>query len=161
MGYYALKILNGTLKGKIFPIRSGLKIGRSVGDILLNDPSVSSLHAEIQVYPNKKIMIVDKDSKNKILIDGKPLIKSILEEGSKFSIGQIQFEMVPSETPEEIFIKFMKKISESIDDRKVRLKPFFHKVRVFFLSPVSREGRVFPCSTDQGFLEPIPWISRS
>lgn len=141
MGRYIIKALTGPVKGKIFPVRKGLKIGRTLGDILLKDPLVSDLHAEIEIYSNGKIMIIDKDSKNQIIINNKRIIKSVLEKGSKFKIGETEFEIAFVRTPEEILFEFIEKNTESFQNHPISLKPFFQSIELIFLSGIQKGQR--------------------
>lgn len=143
MGRFIIKALTGPVKGKAFPIKQGLKIGRSLGDILLNDQLVSDLHAEIKVYSNGKIMIIDKDSKNKIVINNQKFVKSVLEKGSKFKIGQTEFELDFVKTPEEIFSEFIKKKTKNVQDQALSLKPFFKTIELVFLSGLQKGQRYY------------------
>ncbi|MCZ0932369.1 MAG: FHA domain-containing protein, partial [Oligoflexia bacterium] len=138
MGQFILQALTGPVRGKAFKVRNGLRIGRSSGDIILKDPSVSDLHAEIQIYSSGKIMIVDKDSKNKIFIGEKRVIKSILEEGSKFTIGSTEFELKFIKTPEEAWSQFLSLSAKSIKDQPLALKNFFKSVEVKFLYGIQK-----------------------
>ena len=134
MGQFVIKALTGPVKGKVFPIKQGLKIGRSLGDILLKDKLVSELHAEIKIYSNGKIMVIDKDSKNKIFMNNQKVVKSILEKGSKFKIGETEFELDFVKTPEEILSNFFEKHSKNIKNHPLSLKPFFQTIELAFSS---------------------------
>ena len=141
MGRYILKALTGPVQNQVFPVKHGLKIGRSLGDIILKDPLVSDLHAEIQIYSNGKIMILDKDSKNKIVINDQRTIKSVLEKGTRFKIGQTEFILDFIRTPEEIWSKYIKKIAKDIQDRPLRLKPFCQEIEIVFISGLQKGRR--------------------
>ena len=141
MGRFVLKALTGPVKGQIFQVRQGLRIGRSLGDIILKDSLVSELHAEIQIYSNGKIMIVDKDSKNKITIDGRKTVKSILEKGMKFQIGQTEFCLDFVKTPEELWSRLIKKAVTKAQDHPLFLKPFFQELELVFISGLQKGER--------------------
>ena len=138
MGQYILQALTGPAKGKAFKLRNGLRIGRSSGDVILKDPLVSEQHAEIQIYSSGKIMIVDRDSRNKILIDKKRIIKSVLEEGSKFTIGSTEFELKFVKTPEEAWSQFLAHSVKKIKDQPLSLKNFSQSVEVKFLYGIQK-----------------------
>lgn len=138
MSQFMLKALSGPVQGKTFHIKNGLRIGRTKGDILLEDSSVSSLHAEINIYPNGKMMLSDKDSKNRILINEKTVVKSVLEKGSKFKIGKTEFEVIFMMTAEEVLIHFMKKSFPSVQDNPIVLKPFAKALEVSFVSGLQK-----------------------
>ena len=53
-----LVIIEGQEKGKVIPLQSGSAIiGRSKGDIIVQDPRVSRSHAAIQ-YDEKKVIFL-------------------------------------------------------------------------------------------------------
>ena len=143
MGQFILRALTGPVKGKAFKVRQGLRIGRSSGDILLKDSLVSDLHAEIQIYSNGKIMIVDKDSKNKIFMAGKKIVKSVLEEGSKFTIGSTEFELRFIKTPEEVWSQFLELSAKNVQNHPLSLKNFFKNIEVQFLSGIQKGQSYF------------------
>ena len=138
MGQFILQALTGPVQGKAFKVRNGLRIGRSSGDIVLKDSSVSDLHAEIQIYSSGQIMIVDKDSKNKIFIGKKRVVKSVLEEGSKFTIGSTEFQLKFIKTPEESWSQFLALSVKSIQNQPLALKNFFKSVEVKFLYGIQK-----------------------
>ena len=138
MGHFILQALSGPVKGKAFKIKNGLRIGRSKGDVVLKDPLVSDPHAEIQIYSSGSIMLIDKDSKNQISIQGKKVVKSILEEGSKFTIGSTEFELKFVKTPEEVWSKFLALSTKDIQDRPMSLKNFAKNVEVKFVYGIQK-----------------------
>ena len=141
MGQFVLKALTGPVKGRVFPVKHGLRIGRALGDIILKDQLVSDLHAEIQIYANGKIMIIDKDSKNKIIINNRKTVKSVLEKGSKFRIGQTDFKLDFIRPPEEICSEFIKKNAKNIQDHPLFLQPFLRAIEIVFLSGLQKGHR--------------------
>ena len=138
MGQFIIQALTGPVKGKAFKLRHGLQIGRSSGDIILKDGLVSDLHAEIQIYSSGKIMIVDMESKNKILIDDKKVIKSVLEEGSKFTIGSTEFKVKFIKTPEEAWSQFLALSTKKTQNQPLSLKAFSKNVEVKFLYGIQK-----------------------
>lgn len=136
MGQFILKALTGPVKGQTFPIRNGMKIGRSSGDIILKDNMVSELHAKIQIYSSGKIMILDQDSKNKIMINDVVTVKSVLEQGSRFQIGQTEFEVEFMQTHEEVMVKFITNNAKNIKNNPLSLLPFVQPIELIFLSGI-------------------------
>ena len=141
MSKFILRALSGPLKGKAFPLRKRLRIGRSKGEILLRDRLVSDLHAEI-VFSGKKFVITDCGSKNKIFIEGKRLEKASLQIGSRFKIGLTEFELGTQKSPEQIWMDFMKGCIDSMEDRPIRLEPFSKTLRLECVSGMER-GKEF------------------
>ena len=143
MGRFILKALTGPVEGKVFPVKHNLRIGRSSGDIILKDRLVSDLHAEIQIYSSGKIMLFDKDSKNKIVMNNKKIVKSILETGTKFKIGETEFELAFVRTPEEIWSEFIQESAKNIKDQPLSLKTFSRAVEIVFVSGLQKGQKYY------------------
>ena len=134
MGKKVVKVINGPIKGKIYTLKDSMIFGRTRGDIVLGDHLVSDPHAKIEIYSSGKIMLIDQDSKNGIFVNGKPKVKIILEEGSKFSLGSSEFEVMFIKFPEEIWSNIFTDSSSKIkDDTSIHLSPFFKEVHLCFL----------------------------
>ncbi len=155
MKKFILRALTGPVKGQKFPLKNGLQIGRFKGDILLQDELVSSLHAEISVSSKGKILIFDKDSKNQIIMEDQRVVKSILKPGSKFQIGQTEFQLELIPDTEELWALFIKKAGGKIQDQAIRLQAFAQAIEFVFLSG-PQEGQ-----TGQLFYGPRVFGSRS
>lgn len=68
---FILEILSGPRKGTKVPLRQGLKIGRKVGDLLIDDAKISGKHAHIEKNAKGEWTIVDDGSSNGIRIEGR------------------------------------------------------------------------------------------
>lgn len=100
--------------GMIFPLdKPVFRIGRSLdNDLVLNDPSVSRYHAEIQ-YQNSRFLLVDKNSSTGTFLNNTKADISPLFAGDILQI---------SHTP----IMFMYKgasLTDSADQRTSNLRP--------------------------------------
>jgi hypothetical protein len=89
---WAIKILNGTQSGKIFPLQKGNNVlGRSTkADIRLADNGVSKNHAQIFVT-NDKVIISDLKSVNGTFVNGIQVQNHGLKTGDKVLIHQTIF----------------------------------------------------------------------
>lgn len=86
----ALKVVAGPLKDKVFPLTKPLTIGRQ-GDITLEDPMVSGVHARLENDPARGWILYDNDSKNGVRV-GERKVKSVsLKPGMTFHIGDHAF----------------------------------------------------------------------
>ena len=83
-----LKVVAGARQGLNVPLTAGdpLVIGRKRGDMLLDDPLVSSTHAQI-VARNEGWYIQDLGSTNGTLVDGRLVREAPLRPGSEISVG--------------------------------------------------------------------------
>lgn len=89
---WAIKILNGSQSGKIFPLQKGNNvIGRSAKvDIRFADTGVSKSHAQIFVT-NDKVIISDLKSSNGTFVNGVKVQNHGLKTGDKVLINQTIF----------------------------------------------------------------------
>lgn len=72
-----------------------LSIGRAKSsDLVLDDPSVSRLHAVVRVNPDGRWEIIDRSNTNGIKINGRPTEESLLGSNDEISIGafRLRFE---------------------------------------------------------------------
>lgn len=143
MGKYVLKVLSGVAQKKIFNIKDGLLIGRTQGDIILKDSLVSSKHAKIYISDNQVPLLVDQDSKNKILVNNKEHDELILQDGTQFSIGKTQFKVAFVLEPQELFINFMKKQLPSVKDTSLPLQAFKKPISLVFLSGLQKGQKYY------------------
>ncbi len=83
-----LKVVAGARQGLNVPLQGSepLIIGRKRGDLILDDPLVSSAHAQI-VARNDGWVIQDLGSTNGTLVDGRLVRESQLRPGSEISVG--------------------------------------------------------------------------
>jgi len=83
-----LKVIAGARQGLNVPLHGTepLVIGRKRGDLLLDDPLVSSTHAQI-VARNDGWFIQDLGSTNGTLVDGRLIREAPLRPGSEVAIG--------------------------------------------------------------------------
>jgi len=86
---WSLLVLQGPDKGKKFKLTSGIMcIGRKPeNDIVLNDSSISRLHARLKLYHNK-LTITDLDSTNGVIVNGELIQESQLFAGDEIILGQ-------------------------------------------------------------------------
>lgn len=82
-----IKILSGPREGLNIPLDSStLVIGRRRGDIIINDPLISSTHAKI--YPtNEGWFLEDLQSTNGTMVNGKLTQRAMLHPGMEITIG--------------------------------------------------------------------------
>jgi len=83
-----LKVISGPLEGRniSLPTSATLQIGRRTGEVILNDPMVSGLHAEI-VPRDQGWIIRDCGSTNGTLVDGSEIQEYTLHPACEIVIG--------------------------------------------------------------------------
>jgi pSer/pThr/pTyr-binding forkhead associated (FHA) protein len=89
----ALKGLNSSVSKKIFPLKSGLTLGRQ-GEVVVPDTKASSIHARISKGEDGTWILTDNNSKNGTRVDGERISLYELTPGLIFYIGDIGFEVV-------------------------------------------------------------------
>jgi pSer/pThr/pTyr-binding forkhead associated (FHA) protein len=83
-----LKVVAGIQQGLNIPLlgQDPLVIGRKRGDLILDDPLVSSTHAQIIARTNGYVL-QDLGSTNGTLVDGRLVRETVLRPGSEIAIG--------------------------------------------------------------------------
>ncbi|MFP5518622.1 MAG: FHA domain-containing protein [Bdellovibrionia bacterium] len=92
-----LEVIGGTDQGLKFKAEQGLQIGRSRGQIQLNDPKISGLHAEIQKNERDQWVLVDLGSSNGLIINGRKVKKITLLPNVVFEVGRTQLRVLALE----------------------------------------------------------------
>lgn len=92
-----IEIIVGNGEGSRYEVKSGMTLGRSHADIVVNDPKVSSKHAQFDVDVRGQLILVDLDSSNGLLINGRRVKKVALLQGVIFEIGRTQFKVIQIE----------------------------------------------------------------
>lgn len=88
------EIIDGTSKGKKCKIAAGLQIGRSRGDFIVNDPKISSLHAQVEQDAKGELILVDAGSSNGIVINQQKVRSIKIMRGVAFRLGKTSFKIV-------------------------------------------------------------------
>ncbi|MBE8163050.1 MAG: FHA domain-containing protein [Bdellovibrionaceae bacterium] len=100
MSFYFV-IQSGPLKGAHYKVSPNITLGRdSSNDILIKDPHVSSLHAQV-LQKKEGLYLINKSVKNKIRTNGQKTESLLLKEGLLFQLGktEIQVERATNDTP--------------------------------------------------------------
>lgn len=100
-----LKVVSGARQGMNVPLSASapLVIGRKRGDLLIDDPMVSSTHAQI-VPRDDGWVLQDLGSTNGTLVDGRLVREEALRPGAEISIGNtrlVLFVGLPDSTEKE------------------------------------------------------------
>lgn len=83
-----VEIQDGDLKGLRAPIREGLTFGRAGCDVNIQDPKVSSKHAQIEIRDDGLFWLVDLGSANGIRTEKLKLTELPLRPGIEFRLGR-------------------------------------------------------------------------
>ncbi|MBC5815261.1 MAG: DUF3662 domain-containing protein [Candidatus Eremiobacteraeota bacterium] len=96
---FCLRMVRGLPVDAVYPLKDQISIGRNKSnDIVLGDPRVSRQHARIEAQKDQATL-VDLDSTNGTLIDGRKVSGRVpLHGGSVITLGNtsLRFEEVPS-----------------------------------------------------------------
>ena len=87
-----LRVTSGPLEGKIFQVEENIILGRSKGNILLEDPKVSNPHAQIH-KSNDQYILKNLSSKRGIHYQDKTVPLVILQPGVVFQLGSTVFQV--------------------------------------------------------------------
>ncbi len=93
-----LRVLNGPRQGLSIPLKPDepLLIGRSRGDLLLDDPLVSARHCRV-LLRNGSVFIHDLHSTNGTMVDGRRVQEHVLRPGANIVVGSIQLTLFAAE----------------------------------------------------------------
>ena len=86
--------------GPRFQIKEGMIIGRVEGDIIIQDPKISSKHAQVSLDSKGQLILVDLDSANGLRLEGHKVKKLSLFNGVSFEIGRTRFKVEVLEDPQ-------------------------------------------------------------
>ena len=89
-----IKILSGPRAGEIHPVEDGLSFGRKEGKVLLSDPKVSSLHAEVVEGEMGQFFLVDRDSIHQIEAPEGKVRRLRLAVGTTFRLGRTKMQVI-------------------------------------------------------------------
>lgn len=96
----ALKVSSGPLEGQTFTLERDMSIGRQ-GDIVLEDPRVSGIHAHIAKNSSGHWVISDNESKNGLRVNEIRVKAVTLKPGVIFHIADNAFEVISLDAPKE------------------------------------------------------------
>jgi hypothetical protein len=98
-----LEIVAGASAGEKFKLNAGTRIGRTTGEIILSEPKMSALHAQVRSSENGKLYLIDTGSSNGIKINGQKVQKVALMPGVVFSVGKTSFKVLEEiDEPEKV-----------------------------------------------------------
>lgn len=90
-----VRVLAGPDKGQEYPFaRGSISIGRSQGEVPLNDPEVSRRHAVIEVFGTSMVFIRDAGSTNGTYHNGRRVQVSRLRAGDTVGCGKTVMKLV-------------------------------------------------------------------
>lgn len=86
-----LWVKEGRRRGRTYPIRHGTVVGRKEGDLILDDPKVSGMHAKFNMEGDN-FVVWDFGSSNGTFVNGKRIREAtVLEENDQVKIGDTVF----------------------------------------------------------------------
>jgi pSer/pThr/pTyr-binding forkhead associated (FHA) protein len=91
---FFIEIINGSEVGTRFRVGDGIRLGRSQGEILINDAKVSALHAQVEKDGHGQLLLVDLDSSNGLRLNGQRVRKIALLPGVTFQVGRTVFRVL-------------------------------------------------------------------
>ena len=98
-----LEIIDGPSAGQRHPVWEGVRIGRTTGEVLLDDAKVSSLHAQVETDKGGSLVLADRDSANGLKINGQKVKRVALLLGVRFQVGKTTLRVaeISDEKPPE------------------------------------------------------------
>lgn len=91
-----------SLNGEVtkYRLEEGIQLGRAKGHIILDDPKVSSLHAQVELDGKGQLILQDLESSNGLIITGHRVKRIALLPGVTFEIGRTRCKVVELEENE-------------------------------------------------------------
>ena len=78
------------------PENSVKTVGRTArADFILEAPLVSRLHCRLTAAASDQLVVEDLKSTNGILVNGKPVERSVLKTGDVLTVGRVEFRILP------------------------------------------------------------------
>jgi hypothetical protein len=104
MSHYKLKGTSGSVINRSFPFGESIVLGSSADcDVQLIEPGVSPRHAEICLVDGNALLLKDLDSGTGTLLNGEPVIETLLGSGDEIRIGTCRWMLqAPGLRPERI-----------------------------------------------------------
>jgi len=88
MSLYKLKGTSGSVINQSFPFVDSIVLGSSADcDVQLDEPGVSSHHAEIRLVDGQSMLLKDLGSETGTLLNGERVIETLLGSGDEIRIG--------------------------------------------------------------------------
>ena len=104
MSHYKLKGTSGSVINQSFPFGESIVLGSSSDcDVQIDEPRVSPRHAEICLIDGNALLLKDLDSGTGTLLNGEPVIETLLGSGDEIRIGSCRWMLqAPGLRPDRI-----------------------------------------------------------
>jgi hypothetical protein len=90
----SLKVIEGEEKGTVYPIsKPRFVIGRTNGDLNLNDERISRVHCAIESSA-EGVLLRDLESTNGTFLEDERVVSAPLPDGSKFRVGNHLLQLI-------------------------------------------------------------------
>jgi hypothetical protein len=87
-----LWVKEGPYRGRIYKVQDGSTVGRSDGDVILDDPKVSNPHAKFTLNEDDQFLVWDFGSRNGTFINGDRIMAATpLSENDEIKMGDLVF----------------------------------------------------------------------
>lgn len=97
-----IEVTSGEYSGTSHEAWPGVRLGRSLGELVVADPKMSSLHAQVEKDGQGNLVLVDRGSMNGIRLEGKKVSRMALFPGVQFQLGRTQFRVVAKTKDSEV-----------------------------------------------------------
>lgn len=88
-----IEILEGIQKGEVFKLLDNMTLGRKKTDVIIKDPNVSTLHASVSMDESGTAVLIDRNSRNGLILNNTVVRKIILYPNTQFLIGNTEFRV--------------------------------------------------------------------
>lgn len=134
-----LETVTGSQAGQKIKVWQGVRVGRTEGEMLVDDPKISSLHAKFDLDDRGGLVLIDLDSANGLRINGHRVKRIAMLLGVRFQIGKTTFrvaEILPDEQPpqdrqKEIRLSWKKTLTTEMPKLKTQNRENVARIEAF------------------------------
>lgn len=152
-----IETMTGPNAGQKIKAWKGVRVGRTEGEIRVDDAKVSSLHAKFELDDRGSLVLIDLDSANGLRINGHKVKRIAMLLGVRFQIGKTSYrvaEVLPDEKPpepkkQEVKSSWKKTLPEQLlnlnlqnRDTKAQVEAFRPALNLDFVEGVQLDQRV-------------------
>ncbi len=133
-----VEITHGHGLGRRFPLFCGAELGRKKGDILVDDPKVSTRHAYVEKDANSYVL-KDAGSSNGIRVNNRKVLALLLKPGVVFQVGDTYLTVI--EKPEPAWKKTLQSLlnDHALQSITKKIEPFSSLIRLNIVEGIQSE----------------------
>ena len=138
-----LEIQSGSEQGRQLWLEAGQTLGRRGADVLIADPKISGIHAEV-LNENHRLYLKDRQSTHGLWNPSEKVLQLPLDEGATFQMGDTLFKVLELQaTAWDTAVRHMLEALQNAPSPPAQMRPFPALLGLTFLQG-PHEGEVWP-----------------